>query len=159
MGWVARSLLATAALLLLLVGTAMISSRYNHAADDPVYTPSQFAVANVRAHLQVGQSLRVTGILQPWWPAHSGVIFEPQSQGQGWRWRRIGVFVVFGSPNALVSRLRHLPFVGALVPPTADHPLFNTMATFRLRAISCQASIPLCPWRSPALQLEDGGTG
>ena len=160
MGWSIRAVIALAAALLLLVGTAVASVAYLGPPTEPTYTPGQIAAANLRSHLQVGQTLRISGILQSWWFPASGVIVpDPASAGAyGGRWRRVGVFVIFGPQNPILSRLRRLSLVAPFVPPTPDHPLVNKVATFRVRVIPCQASIPLCPWRSPALQLADGGT-
>jgi hypothetical protein len=157
MGWSIRAVIALAAALLLLVGTAVASVTYLGPPAEPTYTPGQFAAVNLRPRLQVGQTLRITGILQSWWFPASGVIVQGPSGARG-RWRRVGVFVIFGPHNPILSRLRRLPLVAPFVPPTPDHPLINKVATFRVRVIPCQASIPLCPWRSPALQLADGGT-
>lgn len=151
MGHVARAPLALVLGLLLFVGAAVMSPRVLPRASDPVYTPTQFGTANLRRHLQIGQTLRIRGALRPWlWP-NSAIIAEAHGPSP------FAVFVIYGSPPPIVSQLRRLPILGRLIPPTADHPLLNGVATYRVRAVPCQNAIPLCPWRSPALQLEDGG--
>lgn len=136
-------------------------------AAGPLYTPAQFAALHLRARLRVGQTLYLKGILRdsgsPGWGGWggwsgwsgwdgSGVIAESPSS----LWGGVRVFVIYG-PRSGLSRLRGAPLVGPLLPPTADHPLTGKVAVFRLRAVRCGVS-PICTFRTPALQLQDGGT-
>lgn len=150
-----RAPVALAIVLASALGISIAASGLPDTANGPVYTPARFAALGVRSQLKFGQVIRIRGIMQPLWPhmgPADGVIFERQRGGSD------GVFVLFGPGSPVVSRLRGLPLVGPLVPPTADEPLTGKIATFRVQAVACTAAYFVCAFRSPDLQLQDGGT-
>ena len=150
----------SALVLLVVVALAAAATRnaaHPATASGQLYTPAQLAVPAVHQGLVLGRIIRVRGRLQAIMPemgATSGIIYGPNGRTGD------GVFVLYGAPSPLLARVRRLPIVGTLLPlqPGPDQPLTGRMATFRLRVVPCRASAITCAFRSPDLELVDGGT-
>lgn len=140
-------------------------------ATGPVYTVGQFLSPPsrrqpipLRFRLQVGQIVRVRGVLQPLVNQQNVTPPAALSPAAGLfdtaRFTGIGIGVYDGAPDPLAARLRGLPILTGLIPfpPTADHPLSGRLATYRLRVIRCRTIHPLCTAHAVLLQLADGGT-
>src|SRR5579875_3406208 len=147
MTWIVRiGLVAVAAVALAASITAVVVRQ--PLASAPVYTPAQFAALHLRSRLHIGQTLFIKGMLRDFGTFYgwrgSGAISQASPMGA------IGVFVLYG-PRSNISRLRGVPLIGRLVPPTADHPIMGQVAVFRVRVVQC-AVFPVCSFRTPALQ-------
>lgn len=149
------------ALVLIVVVALAAAATWNAAqpatASGQLYTPAQLAVPTVHQGLVLGHIIRIRGRLQAIMPemgATSGIIYGANGRAGD------GIFVLYGVPSPLLDRLRRLPIVGALAPlqSAPDQPLTGRLATFRLRVVPCRASAITCAFRSPDLQLVDGGT-
>ncbi len=152
MRWIARAAVVVVVAVALAAGIAAAVAGRPMAAE-PIYTPAQFAALHLRSRLRVGDTLYIRGALRdfgafPGWGG-SGAIAQTSSR------YGVSVFVVYG-PRSDILRLRGLPLIGPLIPPTADHPTTGKVAVFRVRAVRCAVS-PACYFRTPALQLQDGG--
>jgi len=62
-----------------------------------------------------------------------------------------GLMIAGGSSDPLVTAVRRVPVLAALIPPTADRPLLGRMATYRIEYIGPPPCLPSCepvaPWR------------
>src|SRR5579875_2955459 len=138
--------------LLLLVVVALAVVTGPPPAAVPLYTPTPGEAPRGQLLVPPGARVRLRGILRPWWQAGRGVLVQAAAAGpRPWRQRQRWSSVVlrYGAHTPLLAQLRQLPLVGALLPPSADRPLLNRLATFTVRVARCAG----CPW-----QLQDGGT-
>lgn len=135
---------------LLTAGSAALAVRAPKAVG-PTYTPLQLLHSSQLQGAKTGQAFQVRGILYLWQIGLRGTaffLFGGPKVGSG------GLLVVFaGPPNPVASTLRRWPVIGPRIPPTADHPIVNKLATYRVKVIACLTTCSALP----RFQLTDGG--
>ncbi len=135
---------------LLIAGSVALAVRSPKAVG-PTYTPLQLLRSSQLQGAKTGQAFQVRGILYLWQIGPRGTaffLFGGPKVGSG------GLLVVFaGSQNPAASTLRRWPVVGPRIPPTADHPIVNKLATYRVKVIACLTTCSALP----RFQLLNGG--
>lgn len=143
----------SASCLILIVG-GVLALRGHPSPSGSIYTPTQLLSTSVAIPMRNGAVVRLRGVLI----CHGSgiaavcVLTDPDANTTTTAVLKIGL----GAPNPLLSPLRRLPLVGALVPSTPDHPVTAKVATYTVSSRICPSPHALCEGL-PGWVLESGG--